>query len=589
MQGLVESPREHLTEEQVRGLLTGPDVTVSAGLELLDGSNRLVEDISDDLGEGGTISWDNRDPIHGSCRLPLQRRLAWGRDRVRPYMILSDAAISARFNLGVFVPSAPDEQRGEDPITYNVTGYDLLSLMQSGPADTYTVEPAAGDDVIVNGEFESDVSGWESNPGFGFYTPATFARSTTRANAGSASMLVTWPTGENSWVNQDVKVSGLVIGKTYRITARVWVPVGGPDDFRIDVIFYKSGPWVSPPRDQWTTVEFLWVASIETAFVGVATRDTTSGQQTWIDSVRMDPLSTTYFDALNNVVTLSGVGVPLLLDSTARDKLLPATRVWALTNPVPSWRRILTDLLAEIGYVPPWVDPNGNLRSRPARDPASRTVEWVLDVGDESSNIVSEERTYGYEVGDVANWWRFVRSNSETTPVEDDGIYTPSVNLSEGPNSVYALGREVRKFVPLEAVNHESLVLQGDKIRADDIASVRTVNVTIDPLPIMGFDDVFQLIDGESEKLVASSWDLSLDGSPGQLQLGGAPPEQLEPVEASAKGTVTSAAPLRVVVDGATQSSFVNALDGASYLPGDRVNLTLRNPAPPLIEGTETS
>ena len=588
MEGLTVAPRSHLAEGQVYRLLTGPAVSVSAGLELLDETNQLIEDITGDLGEGGQIEWDNRTPIRGSCRLPLLRPLSWGRARVRPYMTLADGAVTARFNLGVFVLTTPDEQRGEDPITYQVTGYDLITLMQNGPADTYTVEPAAGVDVIGDGDFETDIGAWQSNAGFGYFTPATLAHSTTRASAGTGSLLVTWPTAARSWAN--TYVTGLIIGKTYRIRADVWVPTAGPADFTIELLFIDVSPTFTPTKETWVTLEFLWVATTDKVFVGVGAIGTTAGQETWIDVATMDPLSTTYFDSLQSVVTLSGVGVPLLLDSTARDKLLPATRVWALTNPIPSWRRILTDLLAEIGYVPPWVDPNGNLRSRPYRDPTVRSVEWTLDVDDPASCIVAEDRTISTEVGDVANWWRFVRTNADTTPVEGDGIYTPDINLSVGPNSTAALGREVRKFVPIEAANQESLVVQGDRIRAGDIASVRTVSLNIDPLPIMGFEDVFALLDGDNapEKHVAASWTINLNGDPGQLQLGGAPAEPTDPVDDTARATVTSAAPLRVVVDGATQDSFANALDAAAYAIGDRVNIRIRNPVPPLIEGIES-
>lgn len=441
MQLLTAPPRDHLSAEQVTDLLTGDELTVAAGCELLDTSNRLVADITDDLGEGGSVEWDNRDPIHGSCRLSLLRRLAWGRDRVRPYMVLSNAAVEARFNLGVYVLMTPDERRGEDPVTWEVTGYDLLSLLDgTGPADT-------------------------------------------------------------------------------------------------------------------------WIAE--------------SGS--------------TYFAALQAVVDASGIGVPLMLDGDAQDTTIPATRVWALIEPMPSWLRILTDLLNEIGYVAPWIDPDGNLRSRPFQDPAIRAAEWRLDTSDTSTNIVAEDRTITTETGDVANWWRFVRSDSDVTPVEGDGLYTPPANETVGPNSILALGREVRKFVRLQAADQAALVAQADRIVAADMASVRTIELSIDPLPIMGYGDVFELVDGgEVVKMAAASWTLNLDGSPGQLQLGGAPEEPADPMEQQTRATVTSAAPLRVVVDGATTQSFANALDAAVYEIGDRVTVTVRNPMPPLIQGVES-
>ena len=140
MQPLIGAPRDGFTADEVRALLTGDSVTVTPGLELLDTSNVVVEDITTELARGGSVSWDNRDAIHASVRLSITRALTWGKDRVRPYIVLSDGQVEARFNLGVYVPTTPDTTRGENPVTYSVTGYDLLSLLQAtGPGDTFTV------------------------------------------------------------------------------------------------------------------------------------------------------------------------------------------------------------------------------------------------------------------------------------------------------------------------------------------------------------------------------------------------------------------------------------------------------------------
>lgn len=120
-----------------RALLVGDDVTVSAGMELLDTSNTFVADISDDL-VGGVVRRNNYAVVHGTCDLAILRELAWGRDRIRPYMTLSDGATSARFNLGVYVLTTPETRRGEDPATFDVQGYDLLYLLsETGPGDTH--------------------------------------------------------------------------------------------------------------------------------------------------------------------------------------------------------------------------------------------------------------------------------------------------------------------------------------------------------------------------------------------------------------------------------------------------------------------
>lgn len=58
--------------------------------------------------------------------------------------------------------------------------------------------------------------------------------------------------------------------------------------------------------------------------------------------------------------------------------------------------------------------------------------------------------------------------------------------------------------------------------------------------------------------------------------------------ETTTAATVTQAAPLWVVVDGATSPCPANVLDGATYLVGDRVTVTVRNPLVPLVQGAES-
>lgn len=145
MQPLTAAPREAFTPTQITALLTATDMTVDFGCELLSPSLVLIEDISSDV-SGGKVSRDNLADIHGTVDLSISRALAWGRDRVRPYQMLSSrtAGVSgARFNLGVFVMVTPDSQIGETPPTYAVTGYDQLHLLQGSIGDSYSVGPGA--------------------------------------------------------------------------------------------------------------------------------------------------------------------------------------------------------------------------------------------------------------------------------------------------------------------------------------------------------------------------------------------------------------------------------------------------------------
>ncbi|GEP38895.1 hypothetical protein NPS01_25580 [Nocardioides psychrotolerans] len=515
MQPLTAAPREDLTDDQVRALLTGDDITVTAGLELLDTQNRVVADISDDLAAGGVVEHDGRAVVHGVCRLSISRWLAWGRDRVRPYVTLSNDAVTARFNCGVYVLTTPQSRRSDDTPMYDVQGYDLLQLLLDPVGDTYLVVPYPGADLVVNGSVETDTTGIDSNSGFGTYTPATFARTTSKhSGAGVASLEVTWPTAANSWVNWGL--SGLIVGKTYLLTCDVWVPAGGPD-VRLDILFVASSPWQTTAKDQWVTLDFLWTATTSNVFFGPAVRITTAGMKTWVDRMTFTPLSTTYLDAVKAAISAAGAGAPVRLDGTEHVAVLPSTMVWALTDSNPAtWLQIINDLLASINYRELWCDEDGTYRSEPYQDPKTRPVEWTFDTADERTNLVGEESTVDEDVWSAPNHWRFVRRGMDVTPIEGDGIYTVQ-NLNRGASSQASIKRVRRRVVFLDAANQAALVAQGDRIVIEDTAATRTLTYEIDPLPIVGHLDVVRMIDGDSnDKVEVINSTTSLDGAPGR-------------------------------------------------------------------------
>jgi hypothetical protein len=430
--------RDGLSSEAVRLHLTADSVEISAGLDLLDSSNTFVEDISDDL-VGGSVKRENYTTVHGTCQLQITRELVWGKDRVRPWMTVTANGVTTRWNLGVYVLATPVDKRGESPQTWDVTGYDLLHLLQDAPGDTYV------------------------------------------ATAG-----------------------------------------------------------------------------------------------------------TTYLQAVRDVVTAAGVGATVRLDGSGQDKALPKDRVWALPAE-PTWLRIINDLLREIGYDGLWANQDGELRSAPFRPLEDRPVEWTHDTSDDRTNIVSPDRTVTVDVWAAYNWWRFVqrRGSEDPKPVDGDGIYEPSVNATDPAQTL--AGRIRRRPVEyLDAPDHASLVAQGDRVVAEDRQVTRRWSGTIDPLPAQWHRDCVRVIDGgTSEKLIASSWTLNLDGSPGEVVFGGDKSKAPEPVDQQTTATVTQATPLRVVVDGATTASPAKALDGATYALGERPTVIVRNPRQPLVQGKE--
>jgi hypothetical protein len=139
MQGLTDSPREGLTAAQVRDLLTGQGVTRGYGCDLLDSSNRFVADLSADVPSPWRIGHDNTAAIHRSVNVDLTRELAWGVDRIRPWLRLSKGGVSAKFYRGVFLLSTPRRTYGRTPAVFSCSGKDLLSLLNRQVGDTHEV------------------------------------------------------------------------------------------------------------------------------------------------------------------------------------------------------------------------------------------------------------------------------------------------------------------------------------------------------------------------------------------------------------------------------------------------------------------
>lgn len=146
MQPLSDPFLRPYTAAQIVSLLTAPNLTVESGLELVDVNGNVLDDLSEQL-QSGQITRHNLANIHGTCTLTVAQQLVWGRDKVRPYMVLSVPGITARWNLGVYVLSTPDTVIGESLQTWSVTGSDLLYLLASPVGDSYSV--ASGANVLA--------------------------------------------------------------------------------------------------------------------------------------------------------------------------------------------------------------------------------------------------------------------------------------------------------------------------------------------------------------------------------------------------------------------------------------------------------
>jgi len=141
---------EATTTAEIQALITADHLTVSYGLRVLDGNDALVEDISDYF-LGGTIEYHRDATVHRSARLFISQERTWATERFQPYQTLTSDTYHRTWYLGVFVPSVPEVDYGDDPVTYSVECLDKLCLLDRPIGDNYLADAAEAyiDEVAV--------------------------------------------------------------------------------------------------------------------------------------------------------------------------------------------------------------------------------------------------------------------------------------------------------------------------------------------------------------------------------------------------------------------------------------------------------
>ena len=139
MQPYTDPPRDGLTRQQVTDLLqNAPAVTLAGGMEIVDIDLTVIEDISGDLA-GGSVERQSYADMHGTARFRLSRVVDWGGDLLRPYLTISAAAVTGRWNLGVYHPSTPAWSLEESPPPFDVEGYDILLRLNQPVGSSYSI------------------------------------------------------------------------------------------------------------------------------------------------------------------------------------------------------------------------------------------------------------------------------------------------------------------------------------------------------------------------------------------------------------------------------------------------------------------
>lgn len=232
MQQLTAAPRDTLTADQVQAILSAPALLVAAGAHQLNANLEAIADLTDDL-QGGTVERQMYATVHSSCKLQLARTMAWGVDLVRPYMDLSDGTTTARFYVGVFALTTPEEAAGVAPRVYDVAGYDRLYLLNREVGDSW--EAPAGAGVLAEARRAITAAG------------LTGVQLDTTAEAATLPVAMSWPLipatgGDSSPATWLRVVNDLLASVNY---GGLWA-----DELGV----FRSGPYVAPSSraPEWT-------------------------------------------------------------------------------------------------------------------------------------------------------------------------------------------------------------------------------------------------------------------------------------------------------------------------------------------------
>lgn len=136
----------------------------------------------------------------------------------------------------------------------------------------------AGNFLTANqASMETSIADWTT-----FGVTPTLSWSNVRADNGTRSLLITWPT-TSSLTGAITTCTGLTAGRTYTARARAYVPTGS-----VGVFVYCNGFSGSSfsTKDAWVTVSVTFTATASSHVVRIlAGNVTTAGMQAWVDSV----------------------------------------------------------------------------------------------------------------------------------------------------------------------------------------------------------------------------------------------------------------------------------------------------------------
>lgn len=148
MQPPTDGPRSGYTVAQVQYLIENTSsFDTTMGVELLTDDMTLAveEDISDFV-TAASVTRNSLANLHAQLTVSLSRRLNWGRSILRPYMTMTgptsptSGLTTMKFYRGAYFADTPEEDLSELPANYDVTGYDILSILDDSVGDTFSID-----------------------------------------------------------------------------------------------------------------------------------------------------------------------------------------------------------------------------------------------------------------------------------------------------------------------------------------------------------------------------------------------------------------------------------------------------------------
>ena len=218
---------------------------------------------------------------------------------------------------------------------------------------------------------------------------------------------------------------------------------------------------------------------------------------------------------------VTGAGGTTGFDQTAAATTAAATTSWSFLEGSETTLTVCNAMLAQIGYEPIWVDRDGTFKSAPYKSPADRASVWSFNTSS-STTTVASERTATADMWRAANEILGINTSPElTTPVIGNGI-TVLTNDADGPTSVAARGRTIRKIMQGQYVSQaalETAVLQAMNIEKRVATKVQcrvSPNPTLSHNSVVSYRDDAIPVNGSH---IVERWSLPLDGGDMTLDL----------------------------------------------------------------------